>query len=75
MPDSPRPLSLGEVRDLPAVISLPVAARALHLSRTSAYALARTGRFPVPIIAVGDGYRVPTAPIRHLLGIDPAPTP
>lgn len=50
--------------------SVPEAARALGVSRQYAYALIERGAFPVPIIRVGSRNRVPTGPLRALLGID-----
>ena len=54
---------------LPTVVSIMTAARALGLSRTYAYELAKRGDFPCPIIRVGTTYRVPTAELRKLLGV------
>ncbi|MFI0446479.1 helix-turn-helix domain-containing protein [Actinomadura sp. 6N118] len=46
------------------------AARALGLGRTKAYELAKRGEFPCRIIKVGDTYRVPTAELLSLLGVE-----
>ena len=54
---------------LPTVVSIMTAARALGLSRTYAYELAKRGDFPCRIIRVGTVYRVPTAELRKLLGV------
>ncbi|GGT70076.1 MULTISPECIES: helix-turn-helix domain-containing protein [Actinomadura] len=54
---------------LPTVVSIMTAARALGLSRTYAYELAKRGDFPCRIIRVGTTYRVPTAELRKLLGV------
>ncbi|WP_089316542.1 helix-turn-helix domain-containing protein [Actinomadura mexicana] len=54
---------------LPTVVSIMTAARALGLSRTYAYELAKRGDFPCRIIRVGTTYRVPTAELRRLLGV------
>lgn len=51
------------VTALGATTSLAVAAAILGLSRATAYRLARTGRFPVPVLRAGSQYRVPVAPI------------
>ncbi|WP_243708303.1 helix-turn-helix domain-containing protein [Actinomadura sp. GC306] len=45
------------------------AARALGLSRTYAYNLAKRGEFPCRVIRIGTTYRVPTAELRKLLGV------
>ena len=67
-------LTLAQLADLPASVSLLEAARALGIGRTSAYQLARDGQFPCPLIKVGVLYRVPTAGLLRLLGLAP-PTP
>lgn len=63
------PMTTDEVRDLPAVVDLPTAARALGLGRSAAYELVRIGEWPTPVIRLGRLIRVPSAPIRQLLGI------
>lgn len=62
-------MTLGEIADLPTVLDLLTAARALGIGRTTAYALARDGGFPCPVIRVGGGYRVPTAGLLQVLGL------
>jgi predicted site-specific integrase-resolvase len=56
---------------LPPTLDVVTAGRLLGIGRTMAYQLARHGRFPVPVLRVGSNYRVPTAPLLALLGIDP----
>jgi len=68
----PAPLSLAEVAALPAVVDLTTAARALGIRRTAAYALARGGSFPCPVLRVGGSYRIPTAGLLRVLGFDPS---
>lgn len=65
-------LTIEEVLRLPASVDLTTAGRALGFGRTKAYALVRAGAFPCRVIRVGEVYRVPTAEILALLGIDPA---
>ena len=48
---------------------LQTAARALNISKSSAYAAARNGTFPCRVIKVGSRYVVPTAGLRELLGM------
>ncbi|MBS2966561.1 helix-turn-helix domain-containing protein [Actinocrinis puniceicyclus] len=55
---------------LPPTLDIVTAGRLLGIGRTTAYQLARHGRFPVPVLRVGGSYRVPTAPLLALLGID-----
>ncbi|WP_026416338.1 DNA-binding protein [Actinomadura oligospora] len=56
---------------LPTVVDIPTAARALGISRSYAYILAKEDRFPCRVIRVGTGYRVPTAAIMTALGEQP----
>ncbi|WSW98513.1 hypothetical protein OG714_31730 [Streptomyces sp. NBC_00989] len=58
-----------ELLELPVVIDLVTAARALGIGRTRAFELVRRDEFPVPAIRVGSTWRVPTAPLLALLGI------
>jgi hypothetical protein len=70
-----RPLTLAEVAELPAVVDLMTAARALRIGRTKAYELARRDQFLCRLIRIGDLYRLPTAELRRLLGAEqPPPT-
>jgi excisionase family DNA binding protein len=57
-----------DLNTLPTVVSITTAARALGLSRTYAYELAKRGDFPCRLIRVGTAYRVPTTELRKLLG-------
>lgn len=59
-----------EFMRLPPVIDLETAGRALGIGRTKAYELAQRDEFPVKILKVGTGYRVITADLYRLLGID-----
>lgn len=59
--------SEDEVRALGVATDLVTAGAVLGIGRTTAHALARAGRFPVPVLRVGRRYRVPVAPILRLL--------
>jgi hypothetical protein len=61
-------MSLAELGELPTVIDLVTAGRALGLGRTKTYELAQAGEFPCRIIRVGKKYLVPTPEILALLG-------
>jgi len=61
-------MSLAELGELPAVIDLVTAGRALGLGRTKSYELARSGEFPCRILRVGKTYLVPTPELFTLLG-------
>ncbi|GLX05756.1 helix-turn-helix domain-containing protein [Microbispora sp. NBRC 16548] len=65
-----KPLTLAEVQALPAVVPLLLAARALGLSRNTAYRLVQRGQFPCRVIRAGDTYRVPTIELLVLIGAD-----
>jgi hypothetical protein len=57
------------IRALGAVTDLPTAGRIFGLGRAMSYELARTDRFPTPVIRVGSRYRVPVAAILATLGL------
>ncbi|MFD0690935.1 helix-turn-helix transcriptional regulator [Actinomadura fibrosa] len=63
-------MKYADLDNLPAVVDITTAARALGLSRTYAYQLAKDGTFPCKVIRIGHCYRVPTAALRALLDAD-----
>lgn len=63
-------MTLVELLALPLMIDVSTAARALGLSRSTGYELARRGEFPCRVLHVGSSYRVPTAELLRVLGID-----
>ena len=67
-------LTRAELLAMPVTVDIPTAARALGLGRSTAYELARRGRFPCRVLRIGSSYRVPTAELLRVLGIHlPAP--
>jgi hypothetical protein len=84
-PSMSTPITIGQLRAMPATVDLMTAASALGLGRTKAYELAKHGQFPCRVIRIGDTYRIPTAGLLDLLGIshteptgppgNPAPEP
>ena len=62
------PITVTQLRNLPATVDLMTAARVLGLGRTKAYELAKHDRFPCRVIRIGDLYRIPTAGLLELLG-------
>jgi hypothetical protein len=68
-------MTLDEIAALPTVLDLLTAAHALGIGRTTAYALARRGEFPCPLIRVGGTYRVPTLGLLHLLRVSGSRAP
>lgn len=65
-----QPMSHEDLLALPSAISVPEAGRAMGIERTQAYRLARDGRFPVPVLKIGASYKVPSAALLELLGVD-----
>jgi hypothetical protein len=66
------PITVTDLRNLPATVDLMTAARVLGLGRTKAYELAKRDQFPCRVIRIGDTYRVPATGLLDLLGITPA---
>jgi excisionase family DNA binding protein len=63
-------MTLAELLAMPVMVDVATAARALGLSRSTGYELARRGEFPCRVLHVGSSYRVPTAELLRVLGID-----
>ncbi|RBM10986.1 integrase [Streptomyces sp. PT12] len=64
-------MSEGELLALPPAIDLETANRALALSRSTGYDLARRSEYPCRVLRLGRSYRVVTADLRRLLGVEP----
>lgn len=60
-------LTLAEVRELPATVDVETAARALGVSRSTAYEAIRLGTFPAKVITVLSRKSVITASLVALL--------
>ena len=67
---SPRPWSIEEVRALGVTTDVVTAGAVLGIGRTTAYHLARTGTFPVPVIKIGNRYLVGVAHLLKAVGAD-----
>lgn len=64
------PMSVDELRALPAAVPLAQACRALGIGHTKGYDLARKGEFPVRLLPVGNAkYRAPRSAILEYLGV------
>ena len=63
-------MTLAELLAMPVMVNVDTAARALGFSRSTGYELARRGEFPCRVLHVGSSYRVPTAELLRVLGID-----
>ncbi|MGH3548072.1 MAG: DNA-binding protein [Pseudonocardiaceae bacterium] len=61
-----------ELMALPPSVAVETAGRALGLGRTKSHELVRAGEFPVRVLRLGNAYRVPTADLLVLLGVEPA---
>ncbi|MEV7087977.1 hypothetical protein AB0O07_19150 [Streptomyces sp. NPDC093085] len=59
-----------ELLSLPAVIDLDTANKALMIGRSTGYGLAKQGEYPVRVLRLGNAYRVPTAELLKLLGLE-----
>lgn len=67
-----KPMTRGELLALPASVGPEIAFRALGIGRTKGYELIRSQEFPARVLRLGTGYRVVTADLLRLLGIEPA---
>ena len=61
------PWTLESVRSLGLTTSVEKAASILGISRTTAYALASQGEFPIKLVRIGRRYLVPIPPLLDLL--------
>ncbi|MFI1956120.1 helix-turn-helix transcriptional regulator [Streptomyces xinghaiensis] len=66
-------LTVRELLDLPAVVDVETASRALGISRSHGYNLVRTDQFPCRVLRAGRSFRVVTSDLRRVLGIGPQP--
>lgn len=68
------PPLLPNPEEQPLVDIWPTAARALGISRSTAYQLAREDNLPVEVMRVGGTVKVRTADLRAWLGLEPYPS-
>lgn len=69
-----RGLTGDQLLGLPAVIDLDTANRALLIGRSTGYGLAKQGEYPVKVLKLGNAYRVVTADLLKLLGLERQPS-
>jgi excisionase family DNA binding protein len=62
-----------EILALPPTVDVATASKALGISRTTGYTLAKNGDFPCRVIRAGRRYLIPTAEIHALLGLTGPP--
>jgi hypothetical protein len=60
----------NDVTRLPSVIDVETAGRLLGLGGSAAYQLVKDGSWPTPVLRLGRRWRVLTAPLLALLGVD-----
>ncbi|MEU3051782.1 hypothetical protein [Streptomyces griseus] len=65
-----RGLTGDELLALPAVTDLDTSNRALMIGRSTGYGLAKQGEYPVKVLRLGNAYRVVTADLLKLLGLE-----
>ena len=66
-----RALTRAELLALPPAVALwPTAANILDIGRSTAYELARTGQWPTRLLRIGRQYKVPTAELLALVGVE-----
>lgn len=58
-----------ELLGLPVLVDLLTAATVLGVGRTAAYQMVRTGRWPTPVIRLGNRIRIPTAALHTLINL------
>jgi hypothetical protein len=68
-------LSAAELRDLPTAVDIVTAGRAFGIGRTKSHEPARAGQFPVPVLRLGNTYRVTRAALLQALGESPTDQP
>ena len=72
------PLSRSELLSLPPVINLVTLGRALGISEPTTRERARRGEFEaigIRVLRLGAQYRIPTADVLRVLGLDTADPP
>lgn len=63
-------MTQADLEALPPAVDLVTAGRALGIGRTTAYKLAKSNAFPVKVLKLGNSYRVVTADLRRILGLE-----
>lgn len=62
-------MSCAELLALPPAVTLETANRALGISRSTGYSLAKRDAYPCRVLRLGNAYRVVTADLHALLGV------
>lgn len=69
MPRRARAMTRSELLALPTSTDLVTAGRAIGVGRSKAYEMAQAGTWPTRLLRLGNAYRVPTAELLALLGV------
>ncbi|MEU3142931.1 MULTISPECIES: integrase [unclassified Streptomyces] len=64
-----RGMTREELLALPVAVDLDTANKALTIGRSTGYALAKRGEYPVTVLKLGNAYRVVTEELHRLLGV------
>ncbi|MGW3647723.1 DNA-binding protein [Streptomyces europaeiscabiei] len=64
-------MTIEELKALPTVVSVSIAAKALGIGRNKAYELLNEGTFPVEVLQLGSSTKVPTMALWRVLGLLP----
>ncbi|MDT0346740.1 integrase [Streptomyces litchfieldiae] len=67
--EAPREMTHAELLALPVSFSLDVANRALSLGRTTGFALAKQGQYPIRVLRLGRQYRCTRYDLLRYLGV------
>ena len=67
--EATKEITVRDLLDLPAVVDVETASRALGISRSHGYNLARTDQFPCRVVRAGRSFRVVTSDLRRVLGV------
>jgi len=70
MPSAPARTITQELTKAGPTVPLPLANKALGISRAHGYSLAKQGEYPVRLLRLGCMYRVVTSDLMALLGIE-----
>jgi ACT domain-containing protein len=65
----PEALTVRDLLDLPPAVDVETACRAIGISRSHGYNLARADKFPCRVLRAGRTFRVVTADLRRILGV------
>ncbi|MER6562393.1 DNA-binding protein [Streptomyces sp. NPDC001027] len=68
-------LTVRHLLDLPPTTDVETGGKAFGMGRTKAYELVRAGKFPCKVIPAGRTYRVVTADLLRVLGLEASAEP